>query len=1029
MRIYHIVTLLLASSTTLFPFNHPEIKWKSVTTKHFIINYYDKTEPAVYAAWKISEEAYEVLSKLYNYTPREKIALSIADYDDYSNGYAEWTSASIMIWLPDSRFDLRSNTTWLRNVITHELAHIISLENKKKRQMIDVSIGLSLTTPDENFGILEPFPRITTYPTWMAEGIAQFETESLGNDCFDSRREMLLRCAVISNTQLSLAEMGSFNHDRIGSELVYNQGFAFTRYIAGKIGLQKLHKLFKIGATESTGFFRLFSEVTGYTLPELYNTWIDSLKTDYPSRFSSISDTFITRCSRGRFNLRPEISPDGSWWSWLSSGTDDGGRTDLLVAPYGSARPAMRVPYAHTAHCFSPSSNRVYYLKSRTPDRNGSYYNDIYYRDIPRGREQRLTRGGRVYDITPIPGSKNLLCVSYRNGAFGLFTCNSTTGFLTLILPGESGNPIVNISVNPNDPASVVLSKIIDGQSRLFRMSLTTRNLEALSTGGAQEESPAWATNGRIYFSADYDGVFNIYSLLPDGTDLQRHTTTDGGYFSPKRTPAGTIAASHYGASGFATVIVPSAGKTYPVPEGSRCRFKPLPVPKGKVSIKDRSYSASYRRGVSELFLGAQLMRNSSLLTGQYETVYDTSDLVITGGISKYQSDALHKKDRLFQLQLGAQATFGEEHSSGYYNRFASPPHSAKNSPFLQKAIDQRPVSETARRYSLLNEAPALTIPRRALTQQSEPVGSDSVQEEQNLLFAAIPVFAIENRAAAPTLGLEMSSYLASMVAPALISVTPYTEYQFAREWTAGLRLELTSMPFHGLPLFGNMPFFLQWFHPGVYNEDITYNYADVAQLEISVGPRFQPGMYLGKVISYDDLYDTSVVGGVEAQINFFYGIPLFKYSSLQLFSFTTGVYHSRRTLDDMVVQSSNGVEFLPGFSNSYVASFNGLRAVFPLARTINRGHRYYFDALYGYIGYQLFSYTNSSFFDHLGAIGPEVLTDPDFRPESIMLEHTVSIGCNLGHYLSYLFFRQLSVDFTYYILNNYFYLSLTSGF
>ena len=1019
---------VLFLATTLSAFNHPEIEWKSVATRNFIINYYDKTEPAVYAVWKIAEEAYGTLAELYDYRPHEKIALSLAEYDDYSNGYAEWTSASIMIWLPDSRFDLRSNTTWLRNVITHELTHIISLENKKRRQMIDIGVALSCETPDEEYSFSTAIPRITTYPMWLSEGIAQFETARLGNDCFDSRREMLLRCAVRSHSQLSIDEMGSFNHDRIGSELVYNQGFAFTRYIAGKVGIGKLQALFRKGASDQTGFLRLFSETTGHTLDELYRTWIDSLSADYSRRFLSGDEPFIFRYAGGRFNLRPELSPDGAWWAWQSSGNDDGNRTDLLIAPYGSGKPQKRIPYAHTAHCFSAASDRIYYVKSRTPDNSGSYFNDIFYRQLPRGREQRLTRQGRIYDIAAIPGSSNLLCVAYREGVFGLFTCNTTTGFLTELLPGEAGSPIVNVSVNPADPATIVLSKIIDGRSRLFLLNRDIKELQPLSSGEAQEESPFWAADGRIYFSADYDGIFNIYSLLPDGSDLQRHTTTSGGFFSPKAGKSGSLVASHYSAEGFSLVTISPKTESYSVPQKEHCTFKPLPVPKGKVTIKDHPYRATYRRGVSELLLAGLLDRNSSLLTGNYTAPYDTGNLTVIGGIARYQSDALHKKERMLQLQLGALAVFGEEHSPQYFNHFSSASSlSPEKSPFMQKAVDRRMLSSVNQPHVHL-PTHSLKSPSHTIAQESESESSDTT-ETPTFVVAAIPAFAVENRTAAPTFGIEMSSVLAMMLAPQLISLSPYMEYQFAREWTGGIRLDLSSMPFNGFPLFGTLPLYLQWVRPGIYNEDIGYNLADLLLFEISAAPQFIPSIAEGTDITTDDPYDTLIVGGFSAEISLFYGIPLFKYASLQLLSYTAASYHEKRTLDDMLIGGSNEESFLPGLSNAYVASINEIKAVFPLFRTINHGKIFYFDALYGHIGYQLFSYANSSFFDHSGDFLPGVLTDADYRPESIFLEHTVSAGFTLGQYFSFLFFRELSFDFRYYILDNGFSLSLTSGF
>ena len=84
-----------------------------------------------------------------------------ADYDDYSNGMAGWTEANIVIWVPDSRFDLRSSTTWLRNVITHEIAHIISLESKEALEFLlisDLKLPMKGSLPGHTSGVSHFIP-------------------------------------------------------------------------------------------------------------------------------------------------------------------------------------------------------------------------------------------------------------------------------------------------------------------------------------------------------------------------------------------------------------------------------------------------------------------------------------------------------------------------------------------------------------------------------------------------------------------------------------------------------------------------------------------------------------------------------------------------------------------------------------------------------------------------------------------------------------------------------------------------------
>lgn len=200
-RIAQIVVLLLSSIA--FAFNHPELKWQSVTTSHFIIHYYNRTEPAVYATWKIAEESYAALSELYDYAERDKINIALADYDDYSNGSTDWTNGSIIIWVTDAHFDLRGNNTWLRNVITHELSHIVTLEKKSKMQLFDWTFSLDYESPHAGVSLAEPFATTRFWPGWIAEGAAQLESARRGNDSlgFAARDAPVGRGSIRAATQ------------------------------------------------------------------------------------------------------------------------------------------------------------------------------------------------------------------------------------------------------------------------------------------------------------------------------------------------------------------------------------------------------------------------------------------------------------------------------------------------------------------------------------------------------------------------------------------------------------------------------------------------------------------------------------------------------------------------------------------------------------------------------------------------------------------------------------------------------------
>ena len=144
----------------------------------------------------------------------------------------------------------------------------------------------------------------------------------------------------------------------------------------------------------------------------------------------------------------------------------------------------------------------------------------------------------------------------------------------------------------------------------------------------------------------------------------------------------------------------------------------------------------------------------------------------------------------------------------------------------------------------------------------------------------------------------------------------------------------------------------------------------------------------------------------------------------------TSATYHGERTIDEQLnSDGTDGDPLLDGVSNSYLLSANGVRFVFPIVRTINRGSRNYFDAWYGHVGYYLFGYANSGLFDGSPIESRRLFTEKGYRRASIFLDHIVTVGGELGRYKSYLFFSPLRFEVSYQVLRSMFHLSLTSGF
>ncbi|HLP41755.1 MAG TPA: hypothetical protein VK465_09635, partial [Fibrobacteria bacterium] len=221
------ILILLATLATApanaFTFNRNEahIRWKSSETQHFRFTYPAELQSAAEYIAGIAESVFEDKVKRYNIQLPNKVEFIVRE-DIFSNGWANSFQNTMTVWTTDWDFPIRSTHDWLRDVVTHELAHLVSIQSSSK--FPSPIQGLVLGYQDyfnervqSSAATIVPF---THQPNWFAEGMAQYESELSGFDAWDSHRDMILRTAVLEDKLIGYDRMGSF----AGNSLEYEQG-------------------------------------------------------------------------------------------------------------------------------------------------------------------------------------------------------------------------------------------------------------------------------------------------------------------------------------------------------------------------------------------------------------------------------------------------------------------------------------------------------------------------------------------------------------------------------------------------------------------------------------------------------------------------------------------------------------------------------------------------------------------------------------------------------------------------------------
>ena len=182
-----ILFVIIASNAALFgqaKYNHPELDWYTFETKNFKIHYHDGTEASAREAATVAEIIFPKITDFYDFIPETKTDIILKDTDDYSNGAAYYYDNKIVIWASPLNFELRGSHRWLQNVITHEYAHIVSLQKSMKmgNKIPGAYFQFMGYEKEKRKDVLYGFPNSlvsypipgTVVPPWLAEGIAQY---------------------------------------------------------------------------------------------------------------------------------------------------------------------------------------------------------------------------------------------------------------------------------------------------------------------------------------------------------------------------------------------------------------------------------------------------------------------------------------------------------------------------------------------------------------------------------------------------------------------------------------------------------------------------------------------------------------------------------------------------------------------------------------------------------------------------------------------------------------------------------------
>ncbi|MDQ3000287.1 MAG: hypothetical protein M3Y08_03360 [Fibrobacterota bacterium] len=593
-----LLGLLSVASAQAFTLNRNEahIDWRTTETEHFRFHYPAHLESVSGYIGAIAEGVAEEKMKRYQIRLPNKVEFIIRE-DIFSNGWANSLQNTMTVWVSDWDFPIRSTHNWLKDVVTHEFAHLVSIQSSSK--FPSPIQGLVLGYQDyyneavqSSAATIIPF---THQPNWFAEGVAQYESELSGYDAWDSHRDMLLRTATLEDKMLSYDRMGSFAGTSLEYELgPYTQGFAFVRYLATRFGDNAILRLWAENArVHRQTLSGSMERVLGKEGKVLWQDWKNSVTAQYADQLKALGPLRQGQklTSDGFYNYYPRWDTKGENIFLVSNRGRDDFKGSLYMYKLADTAKKEEERLKLIAAIRSPfdvadDDSTILYHSAKNQDDNGIHKLDVYQRNV--------RRKGSLFEFGPDKTEKrftknlNAVQASYdKEGKRIVFVRNRLSNFYLCIapVPDDPDPKTGRTELDPDEvktlfPADSAMENRYgyniysprfspDGKSILFSyFDGASRNIAVINTDGTgfrpvlerpyDERDPEWAPDGKsFYFSSDSNAIYNIYRCELATGALESITQVIGGAFVPAIDPSGKrLTYINYDKDGFSLYLL-----------------------------------------------------------------------------------------------------------------------------------------------------------------------------------------------------------------------------------------------------------------------------------------------------------------------------------------------------------------------------------------------------------------------------------------------------------------------------------------
>ncbi|MDG5767341.1 hypothetical protein QA596_07690 [Balneolales bacterium ANBcel1] len=381
---------------------------------------------------------------------------------------------------------------------------------------------------------------------------------------------------------------------------------------------------------------------------------------------------------------------------------------------------ALQLRRLETSFSFSPDGERIAYSRSSL-NPQGEQYRDLYIHDIATSDSERLTFSQRLHDPVWSPDGRTLAAGKIEDGSVNLFLYDLERDSLIRVTDFRHGEQVYRAAWHPDgdrlffayadtahrgiyelsapgsqDPA-YELSGHETGHVSIFPRFADNAWRESmrpvLTSPAVDYRDPAVSHDGTwLYYSADHNGIFNIYRLSLDTGKSQKITNVAGGAFMPHPHPhKKALLYSEYVSTGYkiaeldlsATEFVNGSSPGAPVSTAGTTGERPAAgqqsVAETQARAEDRTDSVHHPAAsqfadftdpgfhafpVTGTTTGTTTITNSTTTTGTASaTTTTTVTATISASADDAGSDAFPNADRLLRNPHASATWQGADHT------------------------------------------------------------------------------------------------------------------------------------------------------------------------------------------------------------------------------------------------------------------------------------------------------------------------------------------------------------------------------